>query len=85
MRFLTLLLLVSFFSAVAVAGYIEVAIPHPTVGECAGCWVEHGFGTAQNLDDYRLILVPVIWSFVSLGFLLYFFIHNKRPCMEVLA
>jgi len=80
-----MLLLAGFFVSLAVAGYIEVTVPHPAPGECRGCWVEHGFGTAQNLDDYMLIVVPVAGCFVFLGFLAYFFVHERSSSMGGVA
>ena len=71
MSFLTILLLSAFLVSMAIAGYIEATVPHPALGECSGCWVEHGFGTTQNLEDYRLIIFPVIVGVASLLILAY--------------
>jgi hypothetical protein len=71
MRFISILLLSAFLVSMAIAGYIEATVPHPTPGECSGCWVEHGFGTKQNLDDYGLIIIPVASGLVFFAILTY--------------
>jgi hypothetical protein len=75
---ITILLLSGIVASVAIAGYIEVTVPHPAPGECQGCWIEHGFGTTKNLQDYGMIVFPVITGMASFMILVYIHIIKSR-------
>jgi len=52
LRVLIALSVVSFVSVFVV----EVIIPHPMIGDCQGCWVEHGMGTWEQIEHYNLMM-----------------------------
>lgn len=70
MRKSTAFLLIALIVNLAVAGAIEVFTPHPAPGECQFCWVYHGLGTQQDLDNYKFIGLPVASALICLWVLL---------------
>lgn len=67
--------------------HVENIYPHPSSGECQGCWVEHGMGTWEQIEAYNTAIgLPIIACFICCILLAVegwkmsksFFPHDKR-------